>query len=88
LRVFSQQGETLDKLMLIFIQAVPEKRRTGRQLAQMVDDFVERHIGDTLTETRRLVADDEGVSVERVERAHQRYGKHKGRNKPGHFTKQ
>ena len=80
--------EICKALMHFYVRNIRKKSRTGPQLAQKVDDFVERNEGNTLTEIRRMVAEFNGVSMQRVERAHQRYGKRKGRNKPGHSKKQ
>ena len=65
-----------------------KSRALDHSLHTKVDDLVERNEGNTLTEIRRMVAEFNRVSMQRVERAHQRYGKHKGRNKPGHSKKQ
>jgi hypothetical protein len=67
-----------DRVLLRFLDLVPEKRRTGRQVAAKVDYFVETGQAETRTEARRFVADLFGVSEDAVTKAHRRYGRFGG----------
>jgi hypothetical protein len=69
----------VDLVMARFLELVPKKPRTGRELAQRVDSVVELDVAPSLTVARELVAFETGMSGEIVERAHKRYGTHKGK---------